>query len=168
MNTRICYTCYTCINLSITHLSLVVVNSIRHLLAILDPFLVILIFPLPFVVNSRFVSIGSSDFDFHGMTPEVLRARKERNEQTQDERHISISSLTMLWKSSEWRDFGAPDLYKEPIDPRGVQARSPGLDGDSQWNTYWSSVAISLGPEIAFTVLAACEIFLPTLILVSF
>ena len=42
------------------------------------------------------------------------------------------------------------------------------VTNDSQWNTYWSSVTISLGSEIAFTVLAACEIFLPTLILVSF
>ena len=42
------------------------------------------------------------------------------------------------------------------------------VTNNSQWNTYWSSVTISLRPEIDFIELAACEIYLRTLILVSF
>ena len=37
----------------------------------------------------------------------------------------------------------------------------------SQWNTYWSSVAMALWPELGFTDLTACRIYLQTLIPVS-
>ena len=45
------------------------------------------------------------------------------------------------WKSSEWREFGAPDLYKGQIDPRGGQAKSPGLDGHPEIGDYVTATA---------------------------